>query len=191
MSRLAVIGGTGLNQLAGLEIIEDHQVETPWGSPSGPVLEGRYQGNSCLFLARHGTPHRIPPHHINYRANIWALRELGADAVLGVNAVGGIREGLVPGCLVLPDQLLDYTWGREHSYYDGVTRVEGSFDLSSCHRAEELSVLARVLAEHERDALELRGATACLEELPARWSTRPWPASRQRGSTAPWAGPTG
>ena len=92
MSRLAVIGGTGLNQLAGLEIIEDHQVETPWGSPSGPVLEGRYQGNSCLFLARHGTPHRIPPHHINYRANIWALRELGADAVLGVNAVGG--EGL-------------------------------------------------------------------------------------------------
>ena len=129
MTRLAVIGGTGLNQLAGLEIVERHPVETPWGAPSGPVLEGRYAGSSCLFLARHGTPHRIPPHRINYRANIWALRELGADAVLGVNAVGGIREDLVPGCLLLPDQLQDYTWGREHTYYDGITRVDALAEL--------------------------------------------------------------
>lgn len=118
--RLAVIGGTGLNRLAGLEILAEHAVETPFGSPSHSIVEGRHGGHACLFLARHGVPHHIPPHCINYRANLWALRELGADAVLGVNAVGGIGAGLVPGRLVVPDQLIDYTWGREHTYFDGV-----------------------------------------------------------------------
>ena len=148
MSRLAVIGGTGLNRLAGLEIVEQHQLDTPWGSPSGPVVQGRYEGSSCLFLARHGTPHRIPPHRINYRANIWALRMLGADAVVGVNAVGGIREDLVPGRLVLPDQLVDYSWGREHTYYDGRTRVEGLGELEHIDFTHPYDpALRRALAE--------------------------------------------
>ena len=124
MNRLAIVGGTGLNRLAGLEVVRQHQVETPYGAPSGPVIEGRYAGTDCLFLARHGTPHRIPPHGINYRANIWALRQLQAQAVLGINAVGGILPELVPGRLVVPDQLVDYTWGRAHSFYDG-TPVDG------------------------------------------------------------------
>jgi 5'-methylthioinosine phosphorylase len=116
---MAVIGGTGLNQLAGLDIVEEHSLDTPFGPPSHPVVEGRYAGRTCLFLARHGVPHRIPPHRINYRANIWALRELGAEAILGINAVGGIDADLVPGYLAVPDQLVDYTWGREHTFYDG------------------------------------------------------------------------
>ncbi len=119
MEKMAVIGGTGLNQLGGLEVLAEHALDTPFGAPSHPVLEGRYGGRTCLFLARHGVPHLIPPHRINYRANLWALRELGADAVLGINAVGGIDEDLVPGCLVVPDQLVDYTWGREHTFFDG------------------------------------------------------------------------
>lgn len=117
--RLAVVGGTGLNRLAGLERVREHRLDTPFGEPSHAVVEGRYAGRTCLFLARHGVPHRIPPHRINYRANIWALRQLEADAILGVNAVGGIGRDMPPGRLVVPDQLVDYTWGREHSFYDG------------------------------------------------------------------------
>lgn len=129
MNKLAIVGGTGLNQLAGLEVIEQHHLDTPYGAPSGPVIEGRFAGTPCLFLARHGTPHRIPPHGINYRANIWALRQLEADAVLGINAVGGIRPELVPGRLVVPHQLIDYTWGRAHSFYDGEPIAGGLGDL--------------------------------------------------------------
>jgi 5'-methylthioinosine phosphorylase len=117
--RLAVIGGTGLNRLAGLESLEEHVLETPFGPPSHAVVEGRLGGENCLFLARHGVPHHIPPDRINYRANLWALRALGADAILGINAVGGIRADLAPGRLVVPDQLVDYTWGREHTFFDG------------------------------------------------------------------------
>lgn len=118
-NRLAVIGGTGLNRLDGLEILDEHAVDTPFGPPSHSIVEGRHGGYTCLFLARHGVPHHIPPHCINYRANLWALRELGSDAVLGVNAVGGIGAALDPGRLVVPDQLIDYTWGRAHTYFDG------------------------------------------------------------------------
>ncbi len=115
----AVIGGTGLQALAGFQAEAEHALQTPFGAPSAPVQEGRLDGRRCLFLARHGVPHRIPPHRINYRANLWALRELGADAVLAVNAVGGINPTMPPGRLVVPDQVVDYTWGRAHSYYDG------------------------------------------------------------------------
>ncbi len=115
---LAVIGGTGLQTLAGFETETQHAVSTPFGTPSGPVQEGRLAGARCLFLARHGVPHRIAPHRINYRANLWALRESGADAVLAINAVGAINPDMPTGALVVPDQLVDYTWGRKHSFYD-------------------------------------------------------------------------
>ncbi len=124
--RLAVIGGTGLQALAGFETDSEHPLQTPFGEPSGPIREGLLAGRRCLFLARHGVPHRIAPHRINYRANLWALRELGADAVLGVNAVGGINPAMPTGRLVIPDQVVDYTWGREHSFYDGVSYASES-----------------------------------------------------------------
>ncbi len=124
--RLAVIGGTGLQALAGFETDSEHPLQTPFGAPSGPIREGLLAGRRCLFLARHGVPHHIPPHRINYRANLWALRELGADAVLGVNAVGGINPAMPTGRLVIPDQVVDYTWGREHSFYDGVSAAAES-----------------------------------------------------------------
>ncbi len=118
MIKLAVVGGTGLNQLN--EFVESgrHNVETPYGPASGPVLEGEYAGIPCFFMARHGTPHRIAPHQINYRANIWALKTAGVEAVLGLNAVGGIQPMLVPGELVIPDQIVDYSYGRNHTFYD-------------------------------------------------------------------------
>lgn len=109
---LAVIGGTGLYRLANLEQPESIERDTPYGAPSGPVRIGALGGKRVAFLARHGESHSIPPHRINYRANLWLLKSLGAARVLAINAVGGIGEGCGPRALVLPDQLIDYTWGR-------------------------------------------------------------------------------
>ncbi len=116
---LAVIGGTGLAALA-VEGGEPLSRQTPWGEPSGSITRGELAGVPVLFLDRHGPGQRIPPHRINYRANMAALREAGASAVVAVNSVGGITPGLVAGQLAVPDQLIDYTWGRAHTYSDGV-----------------------------------------------------------------------
>lgn len=118
-ARLAVIGGTGMNNWPGLERVAEHVVETPWGLPSAPVLEGRLGGRTVLFLARHGVGHRLPPHAINYRANLAALTQLGVESVVAIAAVGGIARWLAPGRLALPADLIDYTYGRDHSYSDG------------------------------------------------------------------------
>ena len=119
MTTLAVIGGTGLDQLQGLEVVDNHSLETPYGEPSRAVQEGRLRGARLLFLHRHGSPRAIPPHSVNYRANLWALRELGAADIVAINAVGGISPGMQPGRLVIPDQVIDYTWGREHTIDTG------------------------------------------------------------------------
>ena len=119
MTTIAVIGGTGMNQWPGLEIDQQHQLDTPYGAPSAPLLEGRVYGTRAIFLARHGEGHKIPPHCINYRANLWALRELGVQQVVAIAAVGAIAPWFAPGAIAVPDDLIDYTWGREHTYSDG------------------------------------------------------------------------
>jgi len=119
MKRLAIIGGTGIDQLEGLEIIERHAVDTPYGEPSRAIEEGRLGECRVFFLQRHGSPRAIPPHLVNYRANLWALKSLGVDDVVAINAVGGISSGMGPGRLVIPDQAIDYTWGREHTVDEG------------------------------------------------------------------------
>ena len=113
-----VIGGTGLSALDGLEIESEELIQTPWGAPSAPVVRGRIGGQAVCFLARHGHPHRIPPHRVNYRANLWALREAGVDRIVAVNAVGGIHPQLQTGTFCVPDQLIDYTWGRASTYFE-------------------------------------------------------------------------
>jgi len=109
---LAVIGGTGVYRLAELEAAEAHQPVTPYGAPSGPIRVGLLHGRRVAFLARHGEGHSIPPHRINYRANLAALKALGARQVLALNTVGGIGQRFGPRVLACPDQLIDYTWGR-------------------------------------------------------------------------------
>ena len=109
---LAIIGGTGLYKLAALEHVESHQPVTRYGAPSGPVRVGMLAGRRVAFLARHGEGHSVPPHKINYRANLAALKALGAGRVLALNTVGGIDERFGPRVLACPDQLIDYTWGR-------------------------------------------------------------------------------
>ncbi len=114
----AVIGGTGIYQMDGLEILSESQLETPFGNPSGPIVKGQYGQNTLLFLPRHGKTHSLLPHEVNYRANIWALKSLGATACIGVSAVGSLREEIAPGDLSVPDQYFDFVKGhREKSFF--------------------------------------------------------------------------
>jgi 5'-methylthioadenosine phosphorylase len=114
---LAIIGGSGLYALEGLDVTARHEVETPWGAPSGPVTEGTYAGVRLLFLARHGEGHRIPPSDVNYRANVHALKALGATDVLSVSSVGSFREEMAPGTFVVVDQYVDRTRGRPSTFF--------------------------------------------------------------------------
>ena len=116
---LAVIGGTGVYRLAALEDVESRHFDTPWGAPSGPLRIGRLGQARVAFLARHGEGHALPPHRVNYRANLHALRQAGASRVLALNTVGGITDAYGPRVLACPDQVIDYTWGRESTFWDG------------------------------------------------------------------------
>ncbi len=132
MEQLAVIGGTGLEQMEGLEQVERRRVETPYGAPSSELIEARFNGKSLIFLSRHGEDHSIPPHKVNYRANLWALKEAGVDAIVAVAAVGGITEAMVPGQVSVPNQIIDYTWGREHTFFDGPEVEHVDFSWPYC-----------------------------------------------------------
>jgi 5'-methylthioadenosine phosphorylase len=115
---LAIIGGSGLTRLSTLSVAHREVVRTPYGDPSATLLFGQIAGCDAVFLARHGHGHTIPPHRVNYRANLWALKDKGARAIVAVASVGGIR-GVRPGDLVLPHQLIDYTSGREATFFEG------------------------------------------------------------------------
>ena len=119
MASVAVIGGTGMNQWPRLEVHKQLQVDTPYGAPSAPLLLGKVYGIQAVFLARHGEGHRIPPHGINYRANLWALQQAGVKSIVAIAAVGAIAPWLPPGAVAVPTDLIDYTYGREHTYSDG------------------------------------------------------------------------
>jgi len=119
---LAIIGGSGLTRLSTLAIAHREVVRTPYGEPSSALLFGQLAGRDVVFMARHGHGHTIPPHRVNYRANIWALKQRGVDAILAVASVGAISDRYAPGDLVLAHQLIDYTHGREHTFFDGGDR---------------------------------------------------------------------
>jgi len=131
MARVAVIGGSGLAKLIDFRVRARRVVRTPYGEPSGPLVQGEYCGHEVIFLARHGQGHRIPPHLVNYRANLWGLKESGIDTVIAVAAVGAIRSDLEVGGLAFPDQILDYTHTREHTYCDQRSASVIHVDFSS------------------------------------------------------------
>lgn len=116
MYPVAIIGGTGLSEFCEGRIVGERQ--TPFGNTSADLIAAECSGQRFVFLARHGNPHTIPPHCVNYRANIWALKQMGVKHIVAVNAVGGINPAMPAGSLVFPDQLIDYTYGRQHSYSD-------------------------------------------------------------------------
>jgi len=142
MAELAIIGGTGLTRLKGLEIERREVMHTPYGEPSGALTIGTLRGKNVVFLARHGYDHTIPPHRVNYRANLWALKEHGVRRIIGVCAVGGIRAGIVPAAVVIPDQIIDYTWSRDHTFFEtdlaAVTHID--FTEPYCRELRELLI---------------------------------------------------
>lgn len=119
MAVLAIIGGSGFSSLPALEVRDARRIDTPFGETSAPVTRGLLGASEVLFLPRHGAGHQLPPHRIDYRANLWALRACGAEAVVGLAAVGGITEDFGPTVIAVPDQIIDYTWGRAHTLYEG------------------------------------------------------------------------
>ena len=140
---LAIIGGTGLTNLPNLEITKKEIVRTPYGDPSGYLTYGHIGDAGVIFLARHGYGHTLPPHEVNYRANIWALKSVGVTRVLAVNAVGGIVTDMGPGVLCVPDQVIDYTYGRKHTFFESeapVTHID--FTDPFCMRARLLYLAA-------------------------------------------------
>ncbi len=144
---LAVIGGSGLYNFPGLQHAERHTVDTPYGAASGDIVVGDFAGKRVAFLARHGESHNLPPHRVNYRANLWALHKLGAQRVIGVNAVGGIRADMGPRVIVVPDQVIDYTHGRYTSFCDAdgaeVKHIDFSEPYTESLRRDVLAAAGR------------------------------------------------
>ena len=144
---LAIIGGSGLSQLGNLKIELRKVARTPYGEPSGPLTFGRVGGRDVVFLARHGYGHTVAPNEVNYRANLWALKEEGVAGVVSVASVGGIRKDLGPGALVLPDQIIDYTWGRPGTFYEGPGAPVTHIDLTEPYTPELRLRILRAAAD--------------------------------------------
>ena len=140
---IAIIGGSGLTQLANLQITDRQIVRTPYGEPSGPLTFGVIGTTRVVFLARHGYGHTLAPHEINYRANLWALHARGVTHVVAICTVGGIAPALGSGTIVIPDQIIDYTWGRPSTYFEGaqqpVTHIDFTYPYSEELRQAALS----------------------------------------------------
>jgi len=146
MSKIAIIGGTGLTSLNNIEIIGREIVHTKYGEPSAPMIRGTLAGHEIMFLARHGHGHTIPPHKINYRANIAALKDAGVEKIIAINAVGGITEKMLPKAIVLPDQIIDYTWSRINTFFEeGLEQVVHiDFTNPYCQELREQIISASV-----------------------------------------------
>lgn len=140
MSHLAIIGGTGLSQLEGLKILERTRLETPYGAPSDDFVSGELNGRKIIFLARHGNPHTIAPHKINYRANIWGLKQFGVEQILAVAAVGGITKLMEPAHIAIPDQIIDYSYDRKQTFFEDdlseVTHIDFTHPYTQSLRAK-------------------------------------------------------
>jgi 5'-deoxy-5'-methylthioadenosine phosphorylase len=136
---IGIIGGTGLSQLNGFTVLEQKWCETPFGEPSSILSFGDFNGQQVVFMARHGIPHKLAPHLINYRANLSAFKQVGVTQVIAVNAVGGIHSKLAPTTIAIPNQIIDYTYGRASTIYDGchlesVDHIDFSFPYTESLR---------------------------------------------------------
>ncbi|MBQ0745826.1 MAG: S-methyl-5'-thioinosine phosphorylase [Marinobacter sp.] len=146
---VGIIGGTGLATLTGLEITGTQTMQTPWGAPSSELTQGLLDGQPVVFLARHGNPHRIPPHEVNYRANLMALYDAGVRTVIGVNAVGGIHPDMGPACVVIPEQIIDYTWGRAGTFFEGDLEKVTHIDFTWPYDQNARDILMQAATAHD------------------------------------------
>ncbi len=166
-AEIGVLGGSGLYDPGILENVEEVKIYTPYGPPSDSILIGEVGGRKVAFLPRHGRGHRLPPHRINYRANIWAFKELGVTRVISVSAVGSLREDYRPGDFVCTDQFIDMTKKREYTFYDGPVVAHVSMADPFC---PELRKVCLEAAKREDITVHERGTYVCIEG--PRFSTR-------------------
>lgn len=159
---LAIIGGSGLSKLPSMESTGRKVARTPYGEPSGPLTLGRIRKREVVFLARHGYGHTIAPHEVNYRANMWALKDAGAEAVISVASVGAISRELRPGGIVVPHQIIDYTWGRRSTFFEGPGAPVNHIDFTEPYSAP-LRALVLKAAAACREAVVDRGVYAATQ----------------------------
>jgi len=157
---IAIITGSGVYELSGLSVIERIDATSPFGPPSDRIVKCDLEGRTVMFLPRHGSSHTIPPHRVNYRANIWALKELGVERIISVSAVGGINRDFAPGSIVLADQILDFTKSRISTFYDGDDVVHVDFTTPFC---EDMRNIISGAAEAEGIELITRGTYVAVE----------------------------
>lgn len=163
---LAIIGGSSLDTLAALEGARRIEIDTPYGAPSGPLIHGRLRQREVIFLARHGEQHQLPPHKINYRANLWALRAQAVTHIVAVATVGGIGSEFSPGTVAVPDQIIDYTWGRASTFFDGEgSALDGAVKHIDFTRPYDEPLRARLLraAQHMGAPLHAYGTYAATQ----------------------------
>ena len=149
-SEIGIIGGSGfyhLNPDATTVFSNINDIVTPFAETPVSLIEEKFNERDVCFLPRHGSQHNIPPNKINYRANLWALQKAGVKKIIAVNTVGGIAANLKPGSLVIPDQLIDYTWGRAHSFFDGLSSLHDHVDFTYPYDAELRDVLVQEAAK--------------------------------------------
>jgi 5'-methylthioinosine phosphorylase len=159
---LAIIGGSGLTELASLDVMRKQIVRTPYGEPSGPLTFGHIGAGEVIFLARHGYGHTLAPHEINYRANLWALKDKGVTRILAICTVGGIAPGLASGALVIPDQIIDYTWGRKSTFFEGAEQPVVHVDFTHPYCPDTRRLVADAAAEVGVDVVA-RGTYAAVQ----------------------------
>ncbi len=159
---LGIIGGTGLTQLANLNVTRRQIIRTPYGEPSAPLVFGEVGGREVVFLARHGGGHTLPPHQVNYRANLWALHSEGVRDIIAVATVGGIHPELGPGKLALPDQILDYTYGRKNSFHEGTDVSVRHIDFTQPY-SEKMRTLCKQAAREIDETLYDGGVYATVQ----------------------------
>ncbi len=157
---IGLIGGSGLYDISGLEIREEVSFSTPYGAPSSTYKIGDFNGTELVFLARHGVPHSIPPHKVNYRANMWGFKSLGVEKIISIGAVGGINSGMQPGSIVILDQIIDMTMGsRAATFYDEDKVVHVDFTHPYCAGMREIFIQA---AGHISLPVKKRGTYICV-----------------------------
>ncbi|SMF71358.1 S-methyl-5'-thioadenosine phosphorylase [Pseudobacteriovorax antillogorgiicola] len=160
--KLGVIGGSGVYEMEGVELVKQHDLETPFGKPSDKIMEVRLEGKTAYFLPRHGKGHRLTPSEVNYRANVYALKSLGVTHVLAVSAVGIMQEDIHPGDMVVPDQMFDRTKGQREASFFG-NGVVGHIEFADPFDQEMLSLVAQAAKAKMGDKVHTGGAYVCIE----------------------------
>ena len=157
--RIAVIGGTALQAVNGLKILDQVAIKTPYGDPSSEIVIGQLAGTEVVFVARHGQDHSIAPHKINYRANIWSLQSLKVESIIGIASVGGITEAYQPATLAVPDQLVDYSHGRVSTFHEQQFSIDKHIDFTEPYDAGVRKSLV-VAAERAKLPIEVSATMA-------------------------------